>query len=187
MPAGLNTGYYYLFLEQYFLLQSDFNLNVQWTVNFRIKQGTTISLYNLDGSVLYSTSKSLSEIRDDFFIHHNTCMRGIKKAESSLNFFRITNIPFENAKKANLDLDQLSNLILEKKALLLKNTLSAKISLPIVLKEIAIGKILDFTSIKAAVLYFKSKGILADRNIKSKYLKSEKPYKGYILSTADKL
>lgn len=187
MPPGLDTDYYYLFLEQYFLLHSDFDLNTHRIVNFRIKQGTTIYLYNLDGSVLYYTSKSLSQIRDDLCIHHSTCMKGIKKSESYLNFFRITDIPFNNAKKANLDLYQLSNLILEKKTLFLKNTLSAKISTPIALKEIVTGKILKFSSIKTAVLYLKSKGILADRNIMSKYLKSEKPYKGYVLFRVDKL
>ena len=140
---------------------------------------------------MYYTSKSLSQIRDDLSIHHTSCMRGIKKSESSLNFFRITDIPFNNAKKANLDLHQLSHLISEKKTLFLKNTLSAKISLPVLLKEIITrpkgNKIMEFSSIKAAVLYLKSKGILADRNIISKYLKLEKPYKGYILSRADKL
>lgn len=187
MPPGLDTGYYFLFLEQYYLLHCDFNLNVQKIVNFRVKQGTTIYLYSLNGSVLYYTSNSLNQIKDDLGIHYNTCIKGIKKSESYLNFFRITNTPLDKAEKANLNLHQLCNLILEKKALFLKNTFSAKKSLPVVFTEKVTGKSHKFSSIKEAVVYLENKNILVNRNTISKYLKAGKPYKGYILSVENKL
>lgn len=39
MPATLSSDYYFLFLEQYFLLHKSFNLNTQRIVNFRVNQG----------------------------------------------------------------------------------------------------------------------------------------------------
>lgn len=186
MPLELNTGYYFLFLEQYYLLHSDFNLNVQKIVNFRVKQGTTIYLYNIDGTVLYYTSNSLNQIKDDLGIHYNTCIKGIKKSDNYLNFFRITDTPLSKAEKANLNMHQLCDLILEKKALFLKNTFSAKKSLSVVLTEEVSGKSHKFSSIKEAVEYLKSKNILVNRNTISKYLKAEKPYKGYILYRENK-
>lgn len=140
MPDEFDSGYSFLFLEQYFLLHSSFDLNLQRIVNFRVKQGRTIYLYNLDGSLLYYKTASLSQIRDNLGIHNNTCMKGIKNSESYLNFFKITDTPFKKAKKANLNLPHLSSLILEKKALFLINSFSAKISLPVFLKEIVSGK-----------------------------------------------
>jgi len=79
MPQKLNYGFYFLFLEQYLLLHKSFNLNSQRVVNFRVKQGTTIYLYSLDGKILYYTSKSLNQICDNLGIHHDTCIKCIKK------------------------------------------------------------------------------------------------------------
>jgi len=78
---------------------------------------------------MYYTASSLSKIRDNLAIHHSSWIKGINKSESYLNFFWIKYIFFQHAQKANLNKHQLSNLILEKKTLFLKNTLYAKISL----------------------------------------------------------
>jgi len=72
--------YYFLFLEQYHLLNRKFNLNSQRVVNFRVNQGKIIYLYGLDGKTLYYTSKSLNQIIGDLGIHHTTCTNCIKKA-----------------------------------------------------------------------------------------------------------
>lgn len=73
MPTELSFGFYYLFLEQYHLLNKNFNLNSQRIVNFRVSQGTNIYLYDLEGKTLYYTSKSLNQIKGDLGIHHTTC------------------------------------------------------------------------------------------------------------------
>jgi hypothetical protein len=59
MPLSLSSDYNFLFLEQYYLLHRSFDLNTQRIVNFRINQGKSIYLYDLDGKkTLYYTSKS---------------------------------------------------------------------------------------------------------------------------------
>ena len=89
MPTEFSFGFYYLFLEQYHLLNKKFNLNSQRIVNFRVNQGTNIYLYDLEGKTLYYTSKSLNQIKGDLGIHHTTCTNCIKKDDSFLNFFKI--------------------------------------------------------------------------------------------------
>ena len=88
MPQQLGKDYYFLFLEQYFLLHSSFRLNSQKGVNFRVDQGKNIYLYNLEGNVLYYSGKSLNEIKDNLGIHPLTCINAIKKGDFYLSLFR---------------------------------------------------------------------------------------------------
>lgn len=113
-------------------------------------------------------------------IHYATCTNCIRKGESYLNFFRITDTPIDGAIKANWDNSELANLILEKRKLFLSNTLKEKVSSPITIKDVETGKSFELPSIVAAVRYLKSKNIKADRNILTKYLNKDKPYKGYL-------
>lgn len=53
--------YYYLFLEQYYLLNKEFNLNTQRIGNFRVNQGKTIYIYDLKRKTLYYCGKSLNQ------------------------------------------------------------------------------------------------------------------------------
>lgn len=108
MPPELSSGFYFLFLEQYHLLNKRFNLNTQRVVNFRVNQGTDIYLYDIEGKILFYASKSLNQIRGDLGIHYATCTNCIIKGESYLNFFRITNTPIEGAIKANLNNSELA-------------------------------------------------------------------------------
>lgn len=87
MPSEFASKYYYLFLEQYFLLDKRFNLNTQRIVNFRVNQGTKIFMYDLEYKTLYHTSSSLNALREDLGIHHDTCSRCVKTGVPYLDFF----------------------------------------------------------------------------------------------------
>jgi hypothetical protein len=71
MPAKLSSDLYFLFLEQYFLLDSQFNLNSQRIVNFRTKQAKSLYVYNKDLSILYHTANSMSALKKEIGIHHS--------------------------------------------------------------------------------------------------------------------
>lgn len=114
MPSEFSSDYYFLFLEQYYLLHESFNLNTQRIENFRVNQGNQIYLYDLKGKTLYYSSKSLSQIQGDLGIHPHTCKSCIK-GNNYLNFFKITDIPVVGANQANLSLVELASLISEKK------------------------------------------------------------------------
>jgi hypothetical protein len=142
MPIEFSSGFYYLFLEQYYLLNKNFNLNSQRIVNFRVNQGTNIYLYDLDLKTLYYKSNSLNQIKAELGIHHATCTNCIKKGDSYLNFFKITNTEIDGAKKANLNVYDLANLICtaEKRKLFLSNSFKKKVSLPITIKDLKTGE-----------------------------------------------
>ena len=69
MPEELSSDYNFLFLEQYNLLDSNFNLNTQRVVNFRVNQGNTVYLYDFEGKILYYTATSLNVLKADGGIH----------------------------------------------------------------------------------------------------------------------
>lgn len=156
--------YYYLFLEQYYLLNQEFNLNTQRIVNFRVNQGKAIYIYDLEGMTLYYGGKSLSQIKTNLGIHHATCTNCIKNGDSYLNFFRITDTPIEGASEANLSFPELVDLFSTKKEELLKTTSRSKFSKPIIIKKEDEVESQEFSSITAAVNFLKNKNIQANRD-----------------------
>lgn len=52
MPEKLSKDYYYLFLEQYYLMKKEFDFNIQKIVNFRVKKGKNVYMYDKDDKFL---------------------------------------------------------------------------------------------------------------------------------------
>lgn len=180
MLIELSSDYYFLFLEQYFLLHKRFNLNIQKIVNFRVTQGTKIYLYDLKGVILYYSSKSLNEVKETLGIHHNTCVNCIKKGSVYLGFFKITTIPIKGARKTDLDVSSLINLISEKKKLFLKNTSKRRFSISVTMREVETRKSFIFVSILDAVKYLKSINVTINRGKIAEVLDTGRSYKGFI-------
>ena len=118
MPEELSSEYNFLFLEQYHLLYSNFNLNTQRVVNFRVNQGNTVYLYDLEGKILYYTATSLNGLKANLGVHHATVTKCIKNGSLYLDYFIITDQLKPDAKKAGLSLEELSKLISDKRSLL---------------------------------------------------------------------
>lgn len=146
-----------------------------------MNQGTNIYVYDLEGKILYHSSNSLNQIKGVLGIHQSTCRNCIKNGNNYLNFFKITDTPIDKAKKTELSLSYLENLISEKRKLFLSNSLRGrkKVSLPLIITEVNTGKSMEFSSIISVVKHLKSINILTDRNRISKYLYTGKSYKGY--------
>ena len=87
MPTKLSLDYYFLFLEQYHLLNKNFNFHTQRIVNFRVNQGMKIYLYDKDFKTLYYASNSLNQIMSELRIHYNTYKNCITKGDLYLKFF----------------------------------------------------------------------------------------------------
>lgn len=122
MPANSNISYDFLFLEQYFLLDSKFTLNTQRIVNFRVDQGTTIYIYNANYSILYHTSLSFNALKQEIGIHYSNIKSSIETGELFLNTFRITSKFYPDAIKSDMSLLELNNFIsLKRKEKLLNN------------------------------------------------------------------
>ncbi len=102
MPEELATDYYFLFLEQYYLLTQKYKLNTQRIVNFRVNQGKNVFLYDLEGKILYYSTKSFNQLQGKLGIHFNTYTNCIKKGDNYLNFFKLTHTPVDGAEKSPL-------------------------------------------------------------------------------------
>lgn len=182
MPPEFHSGYFFLFLEQYYLLYKDFDLNTQRIVNFRVNQGNSIYLYDKEGKTLFYASRSINQMQGELRIHPNTINSCIKTGNKYLDFFTISDIELENTVKSNLILEDLVNILGDKKDSFLKTTSTSKFSVAIIAKSGATGEELKFTSITAAMSYLKDNGIHADRNTLAKYINSGKPYKGFLFT-----
>ena len=173
-----------MFLEQYHLLDSNFNLNTQRVVNFRVNQGNTVYLYDFEGKILYYTATSLNVLKADLGVHHATVTKCIKTGSLSLDYFIITDQlkPDANS-KAGLSLEELSKLISDKKSLFLKKDFSLKNSKLIYIKQDVTGVISNFPSITSLVKYFDSINIKANRNRIATRLNTNESYLGYTYYT----
>lgn len=156
--------YYFLFLEQYYLLNKEFNLNTQRIVNFRVNQGKTIYIYDLERKTLHYCGKSLNQIRSNLGIHYATCTNCIKNGDSYLNFFKITDTPIDGASEANLSFPELVDLFSTKKEEFLKITSRSKFSKPVIVKGEDEEETQEFSSITAAVNFLKNKDIQVNRD-----------------------
>nr|ATI20502.1 GIY-YIG endonuclease [Juglanconis juglandina] len=99
------------FLEQYYLLNKEFNLNTHKIVNFRVNQGFKIYLYDKDCKILYYSSNSLNAFCADLGIHHSSYKKHIANNSSYLDYFTISNNLVEKAIPAGLTELELRELI----------------------------------------------------------------------------
>jgi len=179
MPDKFSSDYFFLFLEQYFLLDPKFKLNTQKVVNFRVNQGKKIYIYNAEGNILYYVSNSLNELRDNLGIHPNTVYKYIGTNNLFLNTFLIMDKLLENVSKTELSVSEIIEYVIAKRKLYVKNEFTNKLSLNIIVTNMKTKENLEFSSIKNTVLYFKTLNILFDRNKISKCIKTGEEYKGY--------
>ena len=172
-----------MFFEQYHLLDSNFNLNTQRVVNFRVNQGNTVYLYDLEGKILYYIATSLNGLKADLGVHHATVTKCIKNGSLYLDYFIITDQLKPDAKKAGLSLEELSKLISDKRSLFLKKDFSLKNSKSIYIKQDVTGVTYNFPSITSLVKYFDSIDIKANRNKIASCLNTNESYLGYTYYT----
>jgi len=185
MPKELSSGKYYLFLEQYHLLNKlKFDLNTQRIVQFKTNQDSKIYIYDLEEKFLYYSCDTFSKLRTDLGIHFSTFKKYLNQENGYLNFFKFKDTLIEDAQESKLSLLELNNLIAEKHTEKNKSmTFSGKRfinSKSIIIKEVETGNIQEFSSILAVVSYLESINIKANRNSITKYLNTGKPYKNYI-------
>lgn len=118
----------YCFLEQYYLLNKNFNLNTHKIVNFRVNQGFKIFLYDKNSTILYHTSSSLNAFCADLGIHNSSYKKYVNKNEPYLGSFIISSTFITDTTPANLTLSELRALLNEhrEKSLINRATLYGK-------------------------------------------------------------
>lgn len=175
----ITTNYYNnleLSLEQYFLLQPEFNLNTLYVVNdYSGARAKSLYMYNKDKSkLIYS-----SDIREDFIfklgIHHSTFTRCLLKEELYLDKYIFSDIPIIGAKESNLSLEEVYN-ILSIDRIKVQKSKGRKISLTSVTNE---KDVKIFDTIKACIEFLNTIAP-SNKTSLSRHIELDKPYNGYI-------
>lgn len=180
MAESLSNNYAYLFLEQYHLLRKEFTLNTHRVVNFRVSQATKIFLYDKDCKTLYYTASSLSEARDNLGIHHDSIVKFKNTGLLFLDYFIISDNLIDTAKDANLTLDQLNNLLSDKRFSTKGSNLAKTVGKAITIKQIETAIIQQYPSMISAIRSLESVEIKADRKKIPSILNTNESYKDYL-------
>nr|YP_009568454.1 hypothetical protein [Drechslerella brochopaga]QBL02535.1 hypothetical protein [Drechslerella brochopaga] len=125
MPPKFQSGFYHLFLEQYFVLDPKFTLNTHRIVNFRVNEHNPIFVYDKDFTTLYHTSSSFSALRREIGIHHKNIKSGLNN-KLYLDYFNITVEEVLGVKNSDMTLLELNKIIDEKRKILLYKSNKAK-------------------------------------------------------------
>jgi hypothetical protein len=121
-----------LILEEYFLLNKEFNLNTLRVVNARSSKGDSVYIYDLTCSTLYYQAKSKIELKRVLNIHPETSRKFIDSKLSYLNKFLLLSYPISSASISNITTDELLDLMQKERLETYK--LGTRRSIPVILE-----------------------------------------------------
>jgi len=179
----LNDNYEFrseLVLEQYYLLDSSFNLNTIKVVNNPSgSNAKSLYMYNRDKTILYYYSMQQKDFITNLNIHYITFNKHLRKGTYYLGKYLFTRESVINAKIADISIKDLA-LMLEKDRVKFNRSKSTNsLTKPVVLIN-RNGKTEFFSSLGKCVEFFKSKGLPVTQVTLVKRIKIGKIYHGYI-------
>nr|YP_007476171.1 hypothetical protein H891_mgp15 [Nuclearia simplex]AGE93671.1 hypothetical protein [Nuclearia simplex] len=200
-----------LILEQYYLLNKEFNLNTLRVVNAGASKGEGVYVYDLTCSTLYYHASSKIELKRVLKIHPETCTKYIDSKIPYLNKFLLLSFLIPTAIQSNLSMAPLK--VSELVSIMQKErhnmyTLGTRRSIPVLL-EIKKGNtfvppdtfkdsgvvdsfspdtlsLLHFDSLTSCIDYLSGLGLTIKRDTLSKYIKSGKEFHNFLCKYSDK-
>ena len=100
-----------LILEQYYLLNKEFNLNTLRVVNAGSSKGDPVYVYDLTCSTLYYHAKSNIELKRVLKIHTKTSKKYVDSKIPYLNKFLLLSYYIPTALTSNLSVDKLVDIM----------------------------------------------------------------------------
>jgi hypothetical protein len=100
-----------LILEQYYLLDKEFNLNTLRVVNAGSSKGDAVYVYDLACSTLYYHAKSRIELKRILKIHTETSKKYVDSKIPYLNKFLLLSYPIPTASISNISLEELVDIM----------------------------------------------------------------------------
>lgn len=182
-----------LFLEQYYLLQKEFNLNTLRIVNAGPSKGKGVYVYDLNCETFYYHANSLIELKRVLKIHPDTCKKYIDTGNPYLGKFLLLSNHIPTANISNLTVGALLEIMqTERQA---TSILANKRSIPVILEIMEgntfvdptiTGTTLRFDSLSSCVEYLNKLGINIKRKTISRYIKDEKVFHNFLCKYSDK-
>lgn len=174
-----------LILEQYYLLDKEFNLNTLRVVNAGSSKGDSVYVYDLKCNTLYYHAKSKTELKRVLKIHTETSKKYVDSKIPYLNKFLLLSFPISTALNSNISVQELVNIMQKERQDMY--VLGTRRSIPILL-EIkkgntfvdSWGHTLNFNSLTSCIEYLRKLGLTIKRSTLTKYIKIEKVFHNFL-------
>ena len=182
-----------LILEQYYLLDKEFNLNTLRVVNAGSSKGDPVYVYDITCSILYYYAKSRIELKRVLNIHTETSKKYVDSKTPYLNKFLLLSYPIPTALTSDISLKELVGIMQNER----KDTyaLGTRTNIPVELEikqgntfvsEASKDDTLKFDSITSCIEYLKGLGLIIKRDTLTKYIKMEKVFHNFLCKYSDK-
>lgn len=183
-----------LILEQYHLLNKEFNLNTLRVVNagsLRTK-GNPVYVYDLTCSTLYYQAKSNIELKRVLKIHTETSKKYVDSKLPYLNKFLLLSYPIPTALTSNLSVDELVNMMQKERrdSYILGTRRSISVDLEIKEGNKFIdykGQTFNFDSLTSCIEYLRKLGLNIKRDTLTKYINNEKIFHNFLCKYSNKV
>lgn len=173
-----------LLLEQYYLLNKEFNLNTLRVVNAGSSKGDAVYVYDLTCSTLYYHAKSKIELKRVLKIHTETSKKYVDSKIPYLNKFLLLSYLIPTASTSNIHVEKLVDMMEKERKDMY--TLGTRRSIPVEL-EIKEGNTfiekagtLNFDSLTSCIEYLRRLGLTIKRDTLAKYIKNEKVFHNFL-------
>lgn len=179
-----------LILEQYHLLNKEFNLNTLRVVNAGSSKGGSVYVYDLTCSTLYYHASSRIELKRTLKVHPETCKKLLDSNIPYLNRFLLLSGLIPTAVKSNMSVLELLEIMQKERQT--TYTLGTRRNISVILEIKDGNKFVDtwgqsftFESLTACINYLRDLGLIIKRDTLSKYIKIEKEFHHFLCKYSD--
>jgi len=183
-----------LILEQYYLLNKEFNLNTLRIVNAGSSKGNPIYVYDLTCSTLYYHAKSSIELKKVLKVHPITSKKYVDSKMPYLNRFLLLSYTIPTALKSNIPVDKLVDSMKQERKDMYRLGTRRSIPVKLEIKEgntfvnsNLIGQTLTFYSLTSCIEYLSKLGLTIKRVTLSNYIKDEKEFYHFLCKYSENL
>lgn len=181
-----------LILEQYFLLNKEFNLNTLRVVNAGSSKGDAVYVYDLTCSTLYYQAKSKIELKRVLKIHTETSKKFVDSKIPYLNKFLLLSYLIPTASISNISAEELLNIMQKERQNMYTLGTRRSIRVELEIKEGnaflgSWGQTLNFDSLTSCIEYLRELGLTIKRDTLTKYIKNEKVFHHFLCKYSDKV
>lgn len=170
-------------LEQYYLLNPEFNLNTIRVVNN--PSGSTakpLYLYNRNKSILYFYTSQQKDFINKLNIAHTTCTKHLTKGTFYLGKYLFLRERIDTAKVAEKTLPEIAVMLQQDRVKFRNKTMNTS-NKPVLLINVETKKEIQFESLGKCVKFFSSKGFPVSQKTLVKRLNTNIVYHQYICKT----
>jgi hypothetical protein len=181
-----------LILEQYHLLNKEFNLNYLRVVNAGSSKGNAVYVYDLTCSTLYYHAKSNIELKRVLKIHTETSKKYVDSKLPYLNKFLLLSYHIPTALTSNLSVNELVDIMQKERRDAYSLGTRRSISVELEIREGNTfvnyrGQILKFYSLTSCTEYLRKLGLTIKRDTLIKYISNEKVFHNFLCKYSDKV